>query len=432
MRKINIVASIGLAICLSLSFNSPLRADDQETYEYLDLFGAIFERIRSNYVEEVDDVELIQAAIRGMLSSLDPHSDYLNPEGYGEMKVETRGEFGGLGVEIIQEEGFVKVVSPIDETPAANAGLMASDYITHVDGESLYGLTLQESVDLLRGLVGSKVILTISREGMDPFDVEIIRDIIKIRAVRQRVEGDVGYIRITTFSGHVKDNLTDAFDALKEEAGETELLGYVLDLRNNPGGLLEQAVAVSDAFLERGEIVSTRGREAANIDRHNARPGDLAEGLPVVVLINGGSASASEIVAGALQDHGRAVIVGTKTFGKGSVQTVVPLGEKGALRLTIARYYTPSGRSIQGLGVEPDVFLDRIPPPEEEIEDEAQTDPTVEADLRGSLEGDLSEDELAEEEEESRERAAKAAELRRKDNQLAYAIDLIRGIHVYQ
>ena len=432
----SIPAILGLAFGFLLVAPALPRADErgtQETFEYLDLFGNILERVRSNYVEEVDDVELIQAAIRGMLSSLDPHSGYLDPESFNDMQVQTRGEFGGLGIEITQENGFVKVVSPIDDTPADRAGLEAGDFITHVDGESILGLTLQESVDLLRGEVGSPVTVTVARDGTEPFDIDIVRDIIQIRAVRQRAENEVGYIRITTFSQNVSDDLDKAFQEIDREIGADQVRGYVLDLRNNPGGLLEQAVAVSDAFLERGEIVSTRGRDPEDIERHNAKPGDLADGLPVVVLVNGGSASASEIVSGALQDHRRAVVVGTKTFGKGSVQTISPIGrDKGALRLTIARYYTPSGRSIQGRGLQPDIIVEHRPASDSEAEEPAGRPRSKEADLRGSIDDGLEDDTQAREEEEQRRRAEAAAELRLTDNQLAYALDLIHGLSFYR
>ena len=432
----SIPAILGLAFGLLLVAPALPRADEretQETFEYLDLFSNILERVRSNYVEEVDDVELIQAAIRGMLSSLDPHSGYLDPESFNDMQIQTRGEFGGLGIEITQEDGFVRVVSPIDDTPADRAGLEAGDFITHVDGESILGLTLQESVDLLRGEVGSPVTVTVARDGTEPFDIDIVRDIIQIRAVRQRAENEVGYIRITTFSQNVSDDLDKAFQEIDREIGADQVRGYVLDLRNNPGGLLEQAVAVSDAFLERGEIVSTRGRDPEDIERHNAKPGDLADGLPVVVLVNGGSASASEIVSGALQDHRRAVVVGTKTFGKGSVQTISPIGrDKGALRLTIARYYTPSGRSIQGRGLQPDIIVEHRPASDSEAEEPAGRPRSKEADLRGSIDDGLEDDTQAREEEEQRRRAEAAAELRLTDNQLAYALDLIHGLSFYR
>ena len=403
-------------------------------YEQLDLFGDIFERIRSQYVEEVNEEELIEAAINGMLTSLDPHSSYLSPDDAEQMRVQTRGEFGGLGIEVTQEEGFVKVVSPIDGTPADNAGMEAGDFITHVDGESVLGLTLDQAVELMRGPVGSEIIITVVREDVDdPFDVSIIRDTIKLTAVRTRTQGETVVLRVTTFSDQTFPSLQEGLAKQVEEAGGIDNInGFVLDLRNNPGGLLTQAIRVSDAFLEAGEIVSTRGRDPQDGDRFNAEAGDLAEGKPIVVLINGGSASASEIVAGALQDHRRAIVVGTKSFGKGSVQTVMPLRGDGAMRLTTARYYTPSGRSIQALGVSPDIVVDQPPRrPEAEEEEEEETAATrrrSEADLRGSLDNDsLSEDERRQIEAD-REKAENAAELREEDYQLAYAIDILKGL----
>ena len=412
----------------------PLLAQEAErkasVYEQLDLFGDIFERIRSQYVEQVDEQDLIEAAINGMLTSLDPHSSYLSPDDAADMRVQTRGEFGGLGIEVTQEEGFVKVVSPIDGTPADDAGLEAGDFITHVDGESVLGLTLDEAVDLMRGPVGSEIIITIVREDQpEPFDVSIIRDTIKLTAVRSRIEGETVVLRLTTFSDQTFPTMRDELQERVEELGGMENVnGFVLDLRNNPGGLLTQAVRVSDAFLDSGEIVSTRGREPQDGDRFNAEPGDLAEGKPIVVLINGGSASASEIVAGALQDHRRAIVVGTKSFGKGSVQTVMPLRGEGAMRLTTARYYTPSGRSIQALGVSPDIVVEQPPQREASEEEEAQRNGRTEADLRGSLSNDsLTEDERRQIEEE-RNAAEKAADLRLEDYQLAYAIDILKGL----
>ncbi|MBT8418110.1 MAG: S41 family peptidase, partial [Silicimonas sp.] len=372
-------------------------------YEQLDLFGDIFERIRSQYVEEVDESELIEAAINGMLTSLDPHSSYLSPNDAADMRVQTRGEFGGLGIEVTQEEGFVKVVSPIDGTPADDAGLEAGDFITHVDGESVLGLTLDEAVDMMRGPVGSEIIITIVREDQpEPFDVSIIRDTIKLTAVRSRTVGQTIILRLSTFSDQTFPSMREQLAEKVEELGGMESVqGIVLDLRNNPGGLLTQAVRVSDAFLDSGEIVSTRGREPQDGDRFNAQTGDLADGKPMVVLINGGSASASEIVAGALQDHRRAIVVGTKSFGKGSVQTVMPLRGEGAMRLTTARYYTPSGRSIQALGVSPDIVVEQPPRREATEEEEAQRNARTEADLRGSLRNDsLTEDQRRQIEEE--------------------------------
>jgi len=408
-------------------------ARETSIYEQLDLFGDIFERIRVQYVEQVDEKELIEAAIGGMLSSLDPHSSYLSPDDAASMRVQTRGEFGGLGIEVTQEEGFVKVVSPIDVdgTPAEEAGIESGDFITHVDGNSVLGLGLDEAVDLMRGPVGSEIVITVVREGAEePFDVSIIRDTIKLTAVRSRTEGQTAVVRVTTFNDQTYPNLESGIAKQIEEAGGIDNLnGIVLDLRNNPGGLLTQAIKVSDAFLESGEIVSTRGRDPQDGERFNAEPGDLAQGLPMVVLINGGSASASEIVAGALQDHRRAIVVGTKSFGKGSVQTVMPLRGNGAMRLTTARYYTPSGRSIQALGVSPDIVVEQPRRTEAEEEEEATNRfQRSEADLRGSLNNDsLTEDEVRQIEED-RAKAEAAAELREEDYQLAYAIDILKGL----
>ncbi len=401
------------------------------TYEYLDLFGDIFERVRVAYVEEVDEQKLIEAAINGMLASLDPHSAYLPPENFADMREQTKGEFGGLGIEVTMENGFVKVVSPIDDTPAARAGLLSGDFITHIDGESVLGLSLSEAVDKMRGPVGSEINITISRAGSEePFDVKITRDVIKIRAVRARVEGDVGILRITTFNEQTFANLEEAIAEVKEKIGADKVSGYIVDLRNNPGGLLNQAIEVADAFLDTGEIVSTRGRDLEEADRVNARTGDLTGGKPVVVLINEGSASASEIVAGALQDQRRAILLGAKTFGKGSVQTVMQLGDKGAMKLTTARYYTPSGRSIQALGIEPDILVEERKISDTEAEAEAEKRTRSEADLRGRLESELSEDERKQLEEE-RARHEATAKLRQEDFQLAYALDLLAGLSIY-
>jgi carboxyl-terminal processing protease len=414
--------------------------DTSSVYEQLDLFGDIFERIRAQYVEEVDSKELIEAAINGMLTSLDPHSGYLAADDFDDMRVQTRGEFGGLGIEVTQEEGFVKVVSPIDGTPAAEAGIQAGDFITHVDGESVLGLTLDQAVEMMRGPVGSEIVITVAREGVEqPFDVSIIRDTIKLTAVRARLEGKAVVLRVTTFNDQTYPNLEEGLKTAIEEAGGIDqITGVVLDLRNNPGGLLTQAIAVSDAFLDTGEIVSTRGRNPQDSERWNAQAGDLAQGKPLVVLINGGSASASEIVAGALKDHRRAIVVGTKSFGKGSVQTVIPLRSDGAMRLTTARYYTPSGRSIQSLGISPDIVVDQPPPrPEdeaaaEETEESAATRPRSEADLRGAITNDsMTEDERRVYEEELA-RAEESAKLRLEDYQLAYAIDILKGLSVVE
>ncbi|MCH2165796.1 MAG: S41 family peptidase [Marinovum sp.] len=433
-----VMAALGGSLAGALATTQlapPLLAQEtsrsSSVYEQLDLFGDIFERIRSQYVEEVEPSELIEAAIDGMLTSLDPHSGYLSPDDAAAMRVQTRGEFGGLGIEVTQEEGFVKVVSPIDGTPADSAGIEAGDFITHVDGESVLGLTLDEAVEMMRGPVGSEIIITVVREGeVEPFDVSIIRDTITLTAVRSRLQDETVVLRVTTFNDQTTPNLEAGLrDQIEEAGGMENINGIVLDLRNNPGGLLSQAISVSDAFLEKGEIVSTRGRDPEDGDRFNATSGDLAEGKPIVVLINGGSASASEIVAGALQDHRRAIVVGTKSFGKGSVQTVMPLRGDGAMRLTTARYYTPSGRSIQALGVSPDIVVEqprRNPNAEEEEETNERS--RSEADLRGSLGNDsLSEDEI-EQIEADRAKAEAAAALREEDYQLAYAIDILKGL----
>src|SRR5438552_1237061 len=353
------VAATVLVFSLRQDLGAAPPANSAETYKQLNLFGEVFERVRAEYVDEVSDDTLVESAINGMLTSLDPHSNYLNTKNFNDMKVQTRGEFGGLGIEVSMESGLVKVVSPIDDTPAARAGLKPGDLITHLDGDPVQGMTLPEAVEKMRGLIGSEIKLTIRREGKDPFDVKLTRATIKIQSIRSHLEGDtIGYIRITSFNEQTDVGLNNAMKNLKQQAGN-KLAGVVLDLRNNPGGLLDQAVAVSDAFLDKGEIVSTRGRRSEDAQRYNARPGDIASGLPLVVLINGGSASASEIVAGALQDHHRAILLGTKSFGKGSVQTIIPIPGHGAIRLTTARYYTPSGRSIQATGIVPDIMVEQ-------------------------------------------------------------------------
>ncbi|HNQ92375.1 MAG TPA: S41 family peptidase [Alphaproteobacteria bacterium] len=337
----------------------PPAQSEEDTYRQLQMFGEAFERVREKYVEPVTDEQLVEYAIKGMLSNLDPHSDYLTAKDFDDMKVQTKGEFGGLGIEVTMDQGVVKVVSPIDDTPAFKAGVKAGDLITHLDGKPILGMTLNDAVEKMRGKVGTPIEITIRREGVaEPIIMSIVRDTIKIQPVKFRVEQDsIGYIRVTQFNRNTYDGLKKAIDSISKDTGD-KLIGYVIDLRNNPGGLLDQAIAVSDAFLEQGEIVSTRGREEKDIKRDNALPGDLAGGLPIVVLINNGSASASEIVAGALQDHHRAVIMGTRSFGKGSVQTVIPISGDGALRLTTARYFTPSGRSIQGKGIDPDITVE--------------------------------------------------------------------------
>ena len=418
MRKMQI-AAVMAAVVIFLPQGLSAQENRSETYRQLKLFGDVFERVRADYVEEVTDQELIEAAIQGMLSALDPHSSYLNADSFRDMRVQTKGEFGGLGIEVTMENGLVKVVSPIDDTPAYRAGIEAGDLITHLDSEPVMGLTLNDAVEKMRGPVKSDIKLTIRRAGREPFDVSITRAVIKITSVRSRSEGKIGYLRITTFNEQTSPGLKAAIEKRKEDIGEG-LIGYVLDLRNNPGGLLDQAIEVSDAFLNQGEIVSTRGRDPDDAQRYNAHPGDLAEGLPVVVLINGGSASASEIVAGALQDHRRAIVMGTTSFGKGSVQTIIPLSGNGAMRLTTARYYTPSGRSIQGIGIDPDIVV------EQARLEKVETGPQRrEADLRGALDNGNGNGNGAPEAE-KKEPAKPAA--RKQDFQLSRALDLLRGL----
>lgn len=436
MRKYVLAAAGGIlaGALVTTQIAGPLIAQEagnnRSVYQQLDMFGDIFERIRASYVEEVDAAELIEAAINGMLTSLDPHSGFLPPRDFDDMRVQTRGEFGGLGIEVTMEDGFVKVVSPIDGTPADAAGIEAGDFITAVDGEAVMGMTLDQAVELMRGPVGSEIVITVVREGRtEPFDVSIVRDTIRLTAARVRLENDAVVARVTTFNDQTWPNLRDGLaEAIEEAGGLDAVSGVVLDLRNNPGGLLTQAIRVSDAFLDQGEIVSTRGRNPEDGERFNATAGDLIEGRPMVVLINGGSASASEIVAGALQDHRRAVVVGTRSFGKGSVQTVIPLRGEGAMRLTTSRYYTPSGRSIQALGVSPDIVVEQ--PPRRDIEDDnGPTRPQrSESQLRGSLLNDsMSEDEQRMLEEERR-MVEETARLREQDYQLAYALDILRGL----
>ncbi len=361
-------------------------AASADTYRQLNLFGDIFERVRSHYVEKPDDGKLIESAINGMLSGLDPHSSYMDAKSFRDMQVQTRGEFGGLGIEVTQEDGLIKVVAPIDDTPAAKAGIRAGDIITHLDDEAVQGLTLNQAVDKMRGQVNTKIKLRLMRKGVDkPIDVTIMRDVIRVKSVRSRTDSDdVGYIRISSFNEQTTDGLKKAISDITASIPPEKLKGYILDLRNNPGGLLDQAISVSDTFLERGEIVSTRGRDPEETQRFNARPGDLAKGKPLIVLINGGSASASEIVAGALQDQKRATVVGTRSFGKGSVQTIIPLGSgNGALRLTTARYFTPSGKSIQAQGITPDIeSLQDVP---DEVKARGSTEIKGESSLRGHL-----------------------------------------------
>ncbi|MGD0024981.1 MAG: S41 family peptidase [Xanthobacteraceae bacterium] len=394
MRKTSLIflgAMAGAAVTLLATqphtalVGSAAKAAASDTYRQLNLFGDVFERVRADYVEKPDDSKLVESAVNGMLAGLDPHSSYMDPKSFRDMQVQTRGEFGGLGIEVTMEDGLVKVVAPIDETPAAKAGVMANDIITQLDGEAVQGMTLNQAVDKMRGPVNTKIKLTIMRKGADkPIEVTIVRDIIRVKSVRSHSEGeDVGYIRVTQFNEQTTDGLKKAISDLKSQLGADKVKGYVLDLRNNPGGLLDQAISVSNAFLDKGEIVSTRGRNADETQRFNARQGgDLTGGKPLIVLVNGGSASASEIVAGALQDHKRAALVGTRSFGKGSVQTIIPLGAgNGALRLTTARYYTPSGRSIQAKGITPDIeVLQDVP---DELK--SRTDTKGEASLPGHL-----------------------------------------------
>jgi len=407
--------------------------DKNQVYEQLNLFGEVFDRIRSGYVEDVNSSDLISAAIRGMLTSLDPHSGYMPPESFQDMQVDTRGAFGGLGIEVTQEDGFVKVVAPMDGTPASEAGIQSGDFITHVDGEAILGLTLSEAVDKMRGPVGSEVSLTVVRNlDEEPFDIVIIRDVIKLTAARVRIEDDVIIVRVTTFNEQTTPNIKKGIkEKIDELSGKDNVSGFIIDLRNNPGGLLSEAISVSDMFLNQGEIVSTRGRNNGQAKRYSASKGDLAENKPIVVLINGGSASASEIVAGALQDHKRAVILGTKSFGKGSVQSVIPLGENGAMRLTTARYYTPAGRSIQALGVVPDIIVEQLPRLNKEKDEEKPSTRITEADLRGALSNDRLSDEEKELLAEEKQIQLKKIQRRKTDYQLSFALDVISGLNIY-
>jgi carboxyl-terminal processing protease len=409
----------GATTLLNVTRTYSATSGNSEIYKQLDLFGDVLERVRSDYVEKPDDAMLIDSAINGMLSALDPHSAYLNPKSFRDMQVQTRGEFGGLGIEVTMENGVVKVVSPIDDTPASKAGLLTNDLITHLDGEQIVGLTLEQAVEKMRGPVNTPITLTIVRKGRDDaFDVKIVRDVIRINAVKARAEGDVIYVKVSTFNEQTHANLVKAIEGLKKSAGKN-LKGYIIDLRGNPGGLLDQAIAVSDDMLEKGAIVLTKGRGLEETQRANARPGDITDGKPIVVLINGGSASASEIVAGALQDHKRATVIGTRSFGKGSVQTIIPLGANGAIRLTTARYYTPSGRSIQAKGIEPDVLVDQELP--QELQSKLPNRSPSEASLRGHLKGETKD---GKEGGGSSSYVPKEAE---KDTQLQYALKMLRG-----
>nr|WP_262690667.1 S41 family peptidase [Kordiimonas aestuarii] len=418
---------------MALPVQADAKSDKDDFYEQLDLLMRIFERVRSEYVDEVDDKEVIEAAIQGMLRSLDPHSTYLNPDVYQQVRVQMEGEYGGLGIEVQMENGVVKVVSPIDDTPADKAGIQGGDFITHIDGEAVMGKTLTEAVRTMRGPVGSPIIVTVVRDGEDaPFDVEIVREKILVRSVRHRIEDEsIGYIRITTFNMQTGEGVEKAIEDIASQLGSS-LDGVILDLRNNPGGLLDEAIRVSDAFLDRGEIVSTRGRRRQNNNRWYATTGDLLDGVPVVVLTNAYSASASEIVAGALQDHRRAVVVGDKTFGKGTVQSEIRLGRTGdrAIRLTTARYFTPSGRSIQERGVEPDI---QVLFPRRKGQNGT---PRREADLTGHIENDqdnldlTGEEDIASEIEITDEELLKTAEEGEQpvDVQLRYAIKLLKDM----
>lgn len=425
MRKLSLImigAAVGAGTATLVSQTHLLSgtsaiAASSETYRQLSLFGDVFEKVRSDYVERPEEAKLIESAINGMLTSLDPHSSYMDTKSFRDMQVQTRGEFGGLGIEVTMEDGLVKVVTPIDETPASRAGLLSNDIITHIDDEQVQGLTLNQAVDKMRGPVNSSVRLKVQRkERKEPLEVKLTRETIKVRPVRARKEGDdIAVIRITQFNEQTSDNLKREIEKLSGEIGADKLKGYVIDLRNNPGGLLDQAITVSDAFLDRGEIVSTRGRNAEETQRFNAKAGDLTKGKPIVVLINGGSASASEIVAGALQDHKRATVLGTRSFGKGSVQTIIPLGGNGAVRLTTARYFTPAGRSIQAKGIDPDNEVLQDIPDELKGKDETKG----EAGLRGHLKNDK---------EEKGGSSAYIPPDAAKDKQLIAAFDHLRGM----
>ena len=394
----------------------------QETYKQLNLFGDVFQRVQEQYVEEITDKELIESAISGMLQSLDPHSSYLSPESYKDMQVKTKGAFGGLGIEITMEDGFVKVVSPIDDTPAANAGMKSGDLIIGIDGESIKGLTINEAVSKLRGPVKSKVTITVVREDKDPFEIEIIRDIIKIRSVKHEIINNIGYVRLTTFSDTTTSGMEKSVKEIKKELGD-KFQGLILDLRNNPGGLLNQSISVTDSFLNQGEIVSTQGRKSDDTSRIFAKKGDIIDGKPLIVLINSGSASASEIVAGALKDHARAIIVGTRSFGKGSVQSIIPLAGNGAMRLTTARYYTPSGVSIQAKGIEPDIKVEAgITELKKEKKDNRR-----EENLRGALD---KKDNKTKAKENEKPKISPVEKLLQ-DNQISRGVDLIKGIHLF-
>ena len=414
-----IVGALLGATAMSVVYSAgvPAQAAGSSTYRELSIFGDVFERVRAQYVTPPDDEKLVENAINGMLSSLDPHSSYMNAKDAADMRTQTKGEFGGLGIEVTMEDELVKVITPIDDTPAARAGVLAGDFISEIDGTPVRGLKLEDAVEKMRGAVKTPIKLTILRKGADkPIELTVMRDIIAVRAVKSRVEGDVGYVRVISFTEKTYDDLEKAIKKIKADVPADKLKGYVLDLRLNPGGLLDQAINVSDAFLERGEVVSTRGRNPEETRRFNAGPGDLTDGKPVIVLVNGGSASASEIVAGAMQDLKRATVVGTRSFGKGSVQTIIPLGGQGALRLTTARYYTPSGRSIQAKGIEPDIEVKQDLP--EELKN--GPGPRGEASLKGHLKVEGQNEESGS--------SDYIPPDPKDDKQLNYAYDLIRGV----
>jgi len=414
-----IVGALMGATAMSVIYSAgvPAQAAGSSTYRELSVFGDVFERVRAQYVTPPDEEKLVENAINGMLTSLDPHSSFMNAKDADDMRTQTRGEFGGLGIEVTMENELVKVITPIDDTPAAKAGVLAGDFISEIDGTAVRGLKLEDAVEKMRGPINTPIKLTIIRQGADkPLEITVVRDTIAVQAVKSRVEGDVGYVRVISFTEKTYEGLEKAIKKIKEEVPADKLKGYVLDLRLNPGGLLDQAINVSDAFLERGEVVSTRGRNADETRRFNASAGDLTDGKPVIVLVNGGSASASEIVAGALQDLKRATVVGTRSFGKGSVQTIIPLGDAGALRLTTALYYTPSGKSIQGTGIEPDIKVEQPLPPELQGKVKAEG----ESSLRGHITGQS-------ETEEGSGSAAYVPPEAKDDIQLNYALDLLRG-----
>ena len=395
----------------------PAEAAGSSTYRELSIFGDVFERVRAQYVTPPKEDQLIENAINGMLTSLDPHSSYMNAKDAEDMRTQTRGEFGGLGIEVTMEDELVKVITPIDDTPAARAGVLAGDYISKIDGQDVRGLKLEEAVEKMRGAVNTPIKLTLIRKGAEkPIELTVVRDIIAVKAVKSRVENDVGYLRVISFTEKTYDDLEAAITKIKEEVPADKLKGYVLDLRLNPGGLLDQAINVSDAFLERGEVVSTRGRNEDETRRFNATPGDIVDGKPVIVMVNGGSASASEIVAGALQDLRRATVLGTRSFGKGSVQTIIPMGDAGALRLTTALYYTPSGKSIQGTGITPDITVEQPLPPELQ----GKLESAGESNLRGHIQGQS-------ETEAGSGSSAYVPPEAKDDLQLQYALELLRG-----